>query len=252
MEPKRNLRPSSLVTLVVVVFFAAVLLSPTLLRTRILARRAACNMNMAILLNGLQQYQTVYHALAFAAGGTDGYECPENGNDTRLSGLVGILPFIEQVPLYKQIRAPYLMGDRKFPAFGPVPNYDPSIYPFWGVRVAPFVCPAEPIESSTFGTTNYIFCYGDGARNIGSIASPSTSRSPEFALRGLFARGVNFRSRDCTDGRDTTIALGETTVGIGDTMPAANMARGIAGIMKSPAMILNLVEGDKKNKRYKS
>lgn len=238
-------RPMPLVSMVFLIGLVLMLVGisfPAVLRARAAARGFDCATNLKQIAIATHNYHDVYKSFPFAAGGTDGKGIAEQGNDYRLSGFVSLLPFLDQGPLYDKISGPYKVGDTTFPSYGPIPSYDPTIYPFWGHQVGIYVCPEEEVQGGTFAISSYTFCYGDRIDKVGERVDLKSAddRSAYLAIRGVFARAYTCKMRDITDGTSNTLMCGETAVGIGDGLTNANVARDITGIAASPAQVLAL------------
>ncbi|UUO06521.1 DUF1559 domain-containing protein [Blastopirellula sp. J2-11] len=173
------------------------LLLPATRRAGGAARRATCANNLKQLGLALHNYHDTYGHFPAAAGGTDSADDPLQGNANRLSGMVALLPFIEQNALYDQITAPLNVGETLYPAMGPAPWI--ADYPPWKIELNALECPSAIRDSVEFGQTNYAFCIGDLARDINQ---PAVSR-------GVFAGRRTTRLKEITDGISNTIMLGE-------------------------------------------
>ncbi len=151
----------TLVELLVVIAIIGLLvglLLPNVRFSREAARRMSCSNNFKQVGLGLHNYHSSYKRLPSAMAGTD------RGNANRLSGLVAILPFIEQQALWEEIRTPTTIDGVMYPAMGPAPwvgQYTP-----WKTQIRTLQCPSSPSEPADFGLTSYTFCVGDMARDI--------------------------------------------------------------------------------------
>lgn len=173
------------------------LLLPAQRTAREAARRMSCSNNFKQIGLAIHNYHSAYKVLPSAMGGTGHGATPELGNDYRLSGLVGLLPFLEQESLWDQIKAPGQYCGIDFPPMGPTPwtgTYDP-----WRAKVAVFRCPSDPGNGAHFGRTNYAFVIGD---------SPYAIHQPA-AARGMFACRLVTRFSDVKDGLSQTLAMAE-------------------------------------------
>jgi prepilin-type processing-associated H-X9-DG protein len=135
------------------------------------------------------------------------YDNPRS-NLGRLSGLVSLLPFIEQQPLWEKISNPYLVTATNvtIPSMGPAPWFDANQYRPWATRIGTYRCPSEPAEYKGWGPTqtNYLFCVGDTYWNIrGDGGSKNTARGAFIAYNFL-------GFRDIQDGLSNTIVMGES------------------------------------------
>jgi len=173
------------------------LLLPSVRTSRGAARRMSCSNNFKQLGLAIHNYHAAYQVLPSAMGGTGHGATPKLGNANRLSGLVGLLPFLEQESLWDQIKTSGRYNEIDFPPMGPTPwtgTYDP-----WRTKVMGIRCPSDPGQSVDFGRTNYAFVIGD---------SPYAIHRPAVA-RGMFACRTVTRFADVTDGLSQTLAMAE-------------------------------------------
>jgi prepilin-type processing-associated H-X9-DG protein len=155
-----------------------------------------CGNNLKQLGLALQNYHESHGHFPAAMGGTGVTELPLQGNQNRLSGLVALLPFMEQNGLWDSVSKPKTIDGVEFPPMGPAPWVE--AYKPWQERIHVLQC-AAALGGTSPATTNYTFCIGDVAQQI---------HQPE-ALRGLFACGLTSRLDDIQDGASNTIAMGE-------------------------------------------
>jgi prepilin-type N-terminal cleavage/methylation domain-containing protein len=198
-----------LLVVIAIIGILVALLLPAIQAAREAARRSQCTNNLKQLGVALHNYHDTNKTLPFRCGGTSPGD--PNGNGNRLSGYIGMLPFMEQGPLYEQIVAggppTHTGGTQDFPPFGPVPwngNYSP-----WLQRIPGLLCPSDPghqLLLTGVQPANYCFSTGD----VAPRADWTQSRGP-FTYRNTF----NFSA--ITDGLSNTIAMAERCVGIGST-----------------------------------
>ncbi|EAQ82157.1 DUF1559 domain-containing protein [Blastopirellula marina] len=173
------------------------LLIPTCGTSRESARRAQCANNLKHIGLAVINYDSTWRCLPAAMGGTNSIEDPMQGNANRLSGMISLLPQLEQTALYDQISAPLNADGTLYPAMGPAPwiaDYGP-----WTTQLEFLECPSAAPREGDFGQTNYAFCIGDMAREI---------HQPTVA-RGFFACSKYLRFSQITDGASNTIMVGE-------------------------------------------
>lgn len=172
------------------------MLLPAMRTTGGAARRTACSNNLRQLILAAHNYESA-HGYLPAAMGFLHPEMPETheGAD-RLSGLVLLLPYLDEGNLWEEISNPSTFDSIKYPP-GPAPWN--KKYPPWQQEIPLLHCPASGESSSGFGHTNYAFCIGDAARQIHQPTK----------LRGAFACGLTARFEDIADGASNTIAMGE-------------------------------------------
>lgn len=190
----------TLIELAVVIIIIAVLLAlllPTVRTSGEAARRMSCSNNLKQLGLALHNYQSTYEMLPSAMGGTTGGDLSIESNHGRLSGLVGLLPFIEQASIWEKITYGVEIDGVTYPPMGPAP-WDKT-YNHWATEIATLRCPSASVDKADFGRTNYAFCIGDVATDI---------HQPTIA-RGAFACGLNVQFKDIKDGLSNTIAMAE-------------------------------------------
>ena len=235
-------RGFTLVELLVVIAIIGVLvglLLPAVQAAREAARRMSCSNNFKQVGLGIHDYHDAFKALPPTGTGTahtpNGagqsqhhvWQGTDTGNNLRLSFLVGILPFIEQQPLWEVVSNPYL-GPPSYPAFGPTP--DRFDYVPWRTEINTFRCPSDPgVGLPALGRTNYAACTGDSmdfirdgyiqARQNDPLpykATAGEARRSNAAHRGVFVPCRRLKFRDILDGTANTIACGEITTDLGD------------------------------------
>jgi prepilin-type N-terminal cleavage/methylation domain-containing protein/prepilin-type processing-associated H-X9-DG protein len=206
----------TLIELLVVIAIIAVLIAlllPAVQQAREAARRSQCKNNLKQFGLALHNYHDTFGVFPYRQGGTSPGD--PAGNSNRLSGVVGLLPYLDQAPLYNQVASQQVIGGTTFNPMGPVPwngNYTP-----WQTQPPVFVCPSDVRHRSTdvIGKKTYAFCSGD--------AIATNSGTP----RGLFGYRSRNGLRDVVDGSSNTIAMAErmfpgTATDLGNTV--ANFA----------------------------
>tara|TARA_R110002095_G_scaffold207120_1_gene191713 strand:- start:8323 stop:9387 length:1065 start_codon:yes stop_codon:yes gene_type:complete len=192
----KNIRKGfTLIELLVVIAIIAILIAlllPAVQQAREAARRSTCKNNLKQLGLALHNYHDVFGMFVLRRGGTGGSS--SSSNASRLSGYVGLLPYMDQAPLFNKIAA----GD---------PTAGTPIYPFgpcawcgwsgWNVTLPMLMCPSDS-SKQTIRAQNYVFCLGDSATGINGTNS-----------RGMFPSRYGTRIRDITDGTSNTIAMSE-------------------------------------------
>lgn len=194
-------RGFTLIELLVVIAIIAILIAlllPAVQQAREAARRSQCKNNLKQLGLALHNYHDVHNTFPYRMGGTN--FTGTNGNDSnwgRGSGMIGLLPYFDQAPLYNQISSPLTVGATTFPAFGPGPWI--TTYPPWTTKIAVLVCPSDVnhAAANTLGDNSYAFSAGDSA--------DVNSSSP----RGLFGNISRIGMRDITDGSSNTVMMAE-------------------------------------------
>ena len=225
----------TLIELLVVIAIIAILIAlllPAVQQAREAARRTQCRNQLKQLGLALHNYHDTYGVFVARMGGTTGV----NNNHNHLSGLVPLLPFYDQAPLYNQIAGPLTVGATTYPAGGTSPWN--GAYPPWGTQIPMLLCPSDPAPAKGTeggcGDTNFVFCSGD------SIATSMYSTNP----RGLFGQQRCFGTRDVTDGTSNTIAMSETTRWTDPRGKHGWLAHSVAGVDANPTICLAQVNGN--------
>src|SRR5262249_6699496 len=122
----------TLIELLVVIAIIAVLVAlllPAVQQAREAARRSQCKNNLKQLGLALHNYHEQYKVFCNSRGGpNDG-----SGRQGDESGMVQLLPFIDQAPLYQQI-----------PSTVPNVCWDTGFAP-WRAQIGVFLCPSAPV-----------------------------------------------------------------------------------------------------------
>lgn len=220
----------TLVELLVVIAIIGILIAlllPAIQAAREAARRAQCNNNMKQLGLALQNYHDTNKKLPFGKGGTG--SCPPvNGNCSRVSGFIPMLPFLEQQSIYDQIRG----GGNGYAAYGP-PGW--TGWANWNYTIPGLVCPSDVVPvpaAGSIGQNNYCFSRGDsiyGNRDSG-------------ATRGLFEVNNCVGLQEILDGTSSTLAMSErcravNDAGLGQAGPIplkSGIATGITNLNTNP------------------
>lgn len=242
----------TLIELLVVIAIIAILIAlllPAVQQAREAARRTQCKNNMKQVGLALHNYHDVYGMFVYRKGGAaacGSNPCP--GYDTRnnwgrLSGFMGLMPYIEQAPLYNRVA-----GGGVAP--GSTLNVPPGGpegwrgWAGWNVAIPAMLCPSDGFHPQTQRAHNYVFSIGDSSRGT------RDSRN----VRGMFGYQRTTRIRDITDGTSNTIAMSERvrnnvggtlSAGTGTHLVIAHMARnvGTAVVHDNPSGCLNTVDG---------
>ena len=212
----------TLVELLVVIAIIGVLvglLLPAVQAAREAARRMQCGNNVKQIGLALHNYHSAYGRFPMQAGGSA--PPAQMSNQSFLSFLVPLLPFIEQQPLWDQISNPYTAQNGvTYPAMGPAPwdaGYDP-----WRMTIATYKCPSDPATAgpAEFGINNYSACLGDGIpwtdRGGVNDERTETNSAADMHLRGVFKTRRVTRIRDIMDGTSNTIMIGEIVANNGN------------------------------------
>ena len=227
-RPAEGKQGFTLIELAVVFVVIVVLIGlclPAVRTSREAARRMICSNQLKQLGLAFHNYNADFKMLPAAMGGTD-------GNASRLSGMIALLPYLEQQPLWDSIANPSEFSGVQYPAMGPVPwelGYTP-----WKTTLPFLHCPSSEIGPTDFGLTNYAFSIGDMARDI---------HQPQRA-RGAFACGLRTKFSEALDGTSNIVAMAE----IGN-MSERILVGQIAihqpnGLLNNTKLCLNLVDSN--------
>lgn len=145
----------------------------------------------------VHNYESAYKRLPNAMGGTGGRN-ELDGNLNRLSGFIGMIPFLESSPFYDRIVGGESDDGTQYPSFGPAP-WVATFSPWCRYKNPAFRCPSAPALNYAIPPKNYAFCIGDAARSVHNMKEP----------RGMFSPGYFRRFTDITDGLSNTVALCE-------------------------------------------
>lgn len=179
------------------------LLLPATRTSREAGRRAQCSNQLKQIGLGIHNYHDTFDLLPGCTSGDTTEPTEITESSIRRSGLITLLPFVEQSTLYETIMAPLAVEGQTYPARGPDPWID--AYEPWKTQLDAFNCPSDPSDSGLpLGTTSYVFCVGDTT----SIYYPGN------AQRGVFSPGRSIRLRDVKDGTSNTVMLGEVVKGM--------------------------------------
>lgn len=221
-------RGFTLVELLVVIAIIGTLvglLLPAVQQAREAARRTACLSNLKQLGLAALNHESMRQRLPHFAGGTCcwnislnwpiGATVDKTNNASRRSGLIELLPFMEEAVMHNNIER----GDIATAPGGP---YAYSGWGPWNATPAMLSCPSEQVIQR--GTThNYALSMGDAV----GIGYPGPGNDADTKMRGPFVRvgyvrpsgattltdllprNTGIKIKDITDGTTQTIMLSE-------------------------------------------
>jgi prepilin-type N-terminal cleavage/methylation domain-containing protein/prepilin-type processing-associated H-X9-DG protein len=235
-HPTGQQRGFTLIELLVVIAIIAVLIGlllPAVQKVREAANRAKCQSNLKQLGLALHAYHDVRGALPWMRGvSNDGTRNTDPvGNEETISGLVYLLPYIEQDNLLREISAPYAGPPATLP-FGPPRDF--AYYPPWQADIPLLRCPSDPpglfYQSDTRfrGRRNYALCLADTIYN-----NHSTTQS-----RGAFGFNSATRLLDITDGTSHTILMAEKANAVDASDVRGLAANNVPGMNTNPGLCL--------------
>lgn len=203
----------TLIELLVVIAIIAILIGlllPAVQKVREAAARAKCSNNLKQLGIAHHAYHDVAGNLIFSRGQTNptaGGTRSTNprGNEDTISGLVYLLPYIEQAPLFAQIQLDtFTDGGVPIMPFG-MPRDFGAQYAPWRSVIPLLQCPSSPLGTEYPdrgpypGRRNYVLCLGDKILNNHSATN----------TRGAFGFKSKTRLTDIGDGTSNTILMSE-------------------------------------------
>lgn len=229
----RGRRAFTLVELLVVIAIIGILVAlllPAVQAAREAARRMQCSNNLKQLGLAYHNYVDTHKKLPSAAngvygpGGTAGPAGQNAGPGLGSQNWAGwschtlILPFIEQQPIYNQIR----FTNAYYSSLA-VPVRPDSLAQ---TRIQGFMCPSDKAypNQTWRGSVNYGVCLGSNLGYSGTGFNLQTNN-------GIFRRQVETAFAEVEDGLSNTIMLGEWVVGDVDQTKyrqGGDMVRGIA------------------------
>ncbi len=184
----------------------ASLLLPAISAAREAARRMDCTSRMRQIGIAMSNYELTYGMLPALRLGSDS----TGGPYARTSGLVMLLPFLEQSALHAKLQSSMLADQQTNFSSNPwaccplpgVTGQSGIIHP-WLDKVPLFRCPSDPVgdRAEAMGCSNYVFSVGDTI--IDNASGPT---------RGMFESGTFRRLIDVMDGLSNTIAISEVRV----------------------------------------
>lgn len=192
----------TLVELLVVIAIIGILIGlliPAVQAARAAARRTQCSNNLKQLGLACHSYHDIWKSMPFMRGGTlaDGGDGNPFHNQQSMSGLVGLLPFIEKTNLYEEIASQN---------FGPAP-WTPSVP--WSTTIESFHCPAEVVGDDEFGDANYQFCLGTTVVRNQMAGTLHNGMFTVIGTDGVNQIGRTKKFSDVKDGLSNTLMMGE-------------------------------------------
>jgi prepilin-type N-terminal cleavage/methylation domain-containing protein/prepilin-type processing-associated H-X9-DG protein len=152
-----------LLVVIAIIGTLVALLLPAVQAAREAARRTQCNNNLKQLGLALQNHLDAHQEqFPWRIGGPLDGKPTEPISRSNIGGMVQLLPFLEQQPLYDQISSRSSFNGVDFEAWGADPwrvEYDP-----WRANISAFLCPSDgEADTSIFGGLNYLLSNGDFA-----------------------------------------------------------------------------------------
>jgi prepilin-type N-terminal cleavage/methylation domain-containing protein len=213
MNHRRSRSGFTLVELLVVIAIIGVLVAlllPAVQAAREAARRMSCSNNLKQLALALHNYHDVHKTFPSLSQGTNSAAVPErDSNYGGLSGIVFMLPFMEQTALYERFGQPQGSPNAVYPAWGPVPWYGWNFLPH-RAQVPTLLCPSD--GGGTFRTNPYSY-QGDTNYNFNHGDHPGGNWAGDSSPRGLFGQYSFVKFGEIADGTSNTLAMSEHVIG---------------------------------------
>jgi type II secretory pathway pseudopilin PulG len=227
--------------LVVIAILATLmgLLLPAVQGAREAARRVQCMNNLKQIALGLKSFAASRNdEFPFLRGVTNDGTRGTNpqGNERTITGLVYVLPFIDEKPLYDQIATAWPGPPAVLP-FGPI--RDAPWYPPWQARLPIFLCPSAPLGLAYSGDARYA-----GRRHYAlSMGDKIANNHAQRNDRGIFGFGEGMALGEIRDGLSNTILLGERANAVDESDIRGLSAANVAGLNTNPAICLARAAG---------
>ncbi|MCP4855904.1 MAG: DUF1559 domain-containing protein [Fuerstiella sp.] len=222
-----------LIELLVVIAIIAILIAlllPAVQQAREAARRTQCKNNFKQLGLAIHNYHDVHNAVPFGStirNRTSGNPTRYLNRFRRFNGHLGMLPFIDQAPLYEATMS-YLHNGRNGRE-APWNNGVPCVT----AKLPHLLCPSDSSSSvqAVRAKTSYMFSHGDSGWDHNPEWAGNGGRGARGFFKSIKHNGQNGhrRFRDVTDGLSNTVAMGERIVAQAGGMTIQSGATGTKG-----------------------
>ncbi|MDR1383198.1 MAG: DUF1559 domain-containing protein [Planctomycetaceae bacterium] len=229
----------TLVELLVVIAIIGVLIAlllPAVQAAREAARRMQCTNNLKQVGLAIHNYHDKFDSLPARMSGMDGTNnWTGNAENRRVSAWVGILPDLEQMPLYESIvdaQKNYRNGSTwvGLRVAADNPNGGNNSPVARNVVVTFALCPSEgrsEAPSNYYGRNNYVFCEGDFPGRGDTLPSGGGHNK-----RGVFSSFAWHNLSAITDGTSNTAGVSERVAHYGRGRGIhSSFAQGVASVI---------------------
>ncbi|MBC8350351.1 MAG: DUF1559 domain-containing protein [Planctomycetes bacterium] len=200
-----------LLVVIAIIGILVALLLPAVQQARESARRMQCQNNLKQLNLALHNHESTHREFPSGVIRKTWAQQPTWSTGHWAWGLfANLLPFVEQDVLHDQLHLDKpLLGA---PPFFPIlPEHQDLV----NKPVGLFLCPTdfETILDIRYRPSNYVGCLGSG------VQTPLQAAGADEDVDGVFYSNSRTRPRDIIDGLSNTLAISETTLGLGDPGP---------------------------------
>lgn len=215
LTSRLNRRAFTLVELLVVIAIIGILvglLLPAVQAAREAARRMQCSNNLRQLGLAIHNYADASKKIPVLCGGTGNgggfgaYDVfgPGGTNAYRMSGFIGLLPYMEQTPLYELLASNNFSPGGWFTVSGSPADK----------KIPGFICPSDAIGPGlNRGVRNYMMSMGDWSMQHHDAARNWPNPRGAFGTTRQAGVGSTCNFASISDGLSNTIALSERCVG---------------------------------------
>lgn len=237
MSAFRRARGFTLIELLVVIAIIAILVAlllPAVQQVREAARKAQCQDQLHNLAIALMNYEGTYKTFP---PGVTGHNDGTTHNSCRLSQYFGMLPYIEQKPLYDQIRSQPDQGNTPW-------TNNATTHPWWREDIALLQCPSDSPPDRDLGKVTYVSNRGDRATEL---------ENWEYErFRGMFGGRLPVKVVDVTDGTSNTICFSEIRYSKSygnDMWEVWGMSKAnVTGVEMNPSLCIAALDPNNKNR----